>query len=94
MASATVQTALNASAATVGSSIGISAGASTELSIKCGVSKGPGRATLYAQATKKTYQIRKTRIYGVSSFGSKLKTEVRTSAMLTAFKPNGRYSCV
>lgn len=93
-ASATIQTALNVSAATVGSSIGIGAGAGVKIQVTCGVSKGPGTVNLYAQAVKKTYQVLTTRHYGVQAVGSKVKTEVKTSGTLAAYKPNGKYSCL
>lgn len=91
---ATVETALNVSAATIGSSIGISAGAGVSVAVTCGINRGPGSVTLYAQAVKKTYQVRTTRYYGVPVPGRSLSTQVTTSGTLTAYKPNGRYSCV
>ncbi|MEV8214712.1 hypothetical protein [Leifsonia sp. NPDC077715] len=91
---ATVETALNVSAATVGASIGVSAGAGLSVAVTCGISRGPASVSLYAQAVKKTYQVRTTRYYGVPVPGRGLSTQVKTSGTLTAYKPNGRYSCV
>lgn len=87
--SATVQTALNTSAKFIGASIGITAGASTQIDVKCSVN-GPGSVTLYASANKKTYKVRTVRTYGPPI---KLKRETKTSGTLAAYKPNGKYVC-
>lgn len=86
----TVQTALNMSASAIGSSLGISISQGVSLTVSCGVSSGPGTATLYASANKITYQVKSVRTYGVAP---QYKYETKTSGVLTAYKPNGKYLC-
>ena len=85
----TVQTSLNVATSFVGAQIGITSGVSTAIHAKCSIT-GPGKATLYASANKKSYKIRTVRTYGVAP---KLKRETRTSGVLIAYKPNGKYVC-
>ena len=86
---ATVQTALGFSTRFVGGQIGITHGASSETRASCSV-KGPGRVSLYASANKTTYQVRTVRKHGVPP---RIRTSTNTSGTLTAYAPNGGFSC-
>ena len=91
---ATAQTSLNVSYSVISSSIGVTAGASYTVSATCGVPNGPGTATLYAQAAKTTYQVRTVRHRGVpTAGGGSMHTDTNTSGSLTAYKPNGKFTC-
>ncbi len=87
---ASVQGALDLSAASVGSSLGITVGETQSVSVTCKLAKGPGTVTLYAGANKTTYQVKRVQTSGVAP---KLKTKTTMSGVLTAYKPNGRYVC-
>lgn len=89
-----VQTALSVSMSIVSASIGVSQGESISVSTTCGIPKGPGTATLYAQAAKTTYQVQTVRRWGVPHVGGgSMHTETKTSGTLTAYKPNGKFTC-
>lgn len=91
---ATVETDLSVSLSIVSASIGVSQGVSSTVTATCGVSKGPGKATLYAQAAKTTYRVKTIRHWGVpSAGGGSMHTETKTSGTLTAYKPNGKFTC-
>ena len=93
-ATSTAQTSLGVSYSVISSSIGVSNGSTIGMTVTCGVSKGPATATLYAQAAKTTYQVRTVRRWGVATApGGSMKTETKTSGLLTAYKPNGKYTC-
>lgn len=93
-ATTTVETSLGVDIKTVNAGVGYTNGSTVGVIVTCGVPKGPGKVALYAQANKKTYRVQTTRHYGVVVAGSGLKTQTKTSGLLTAFRPNGRYSCV
>jgi len=84
-----VQTALDVPTGFVERSIGIVAGIPARAQVGCS-GKGPEPTTLYASAIKKTYQVRTVHTYGVPP---QLKRQTKTSGVLTAYKPNGRYVC-
>jgi len=91
--SSTVQASFSLSAGWVAGQLGYSLSQVYSYGAAC-TRTTPGRVDVYAQATTETYQIEKTRHYGVPIVGKKLKTEVTKSSSLTAKVPNRRFSCL
>ena len=91
--SADVQLSLGVPMKTVSASIGFSTSTSSTMNVSCGVT-GPGTAVLYAKAWKKTYKVVRTHHKGtITDWSNNVKKTNTTSGTLTAYNPNGAYTC-